>query len=189
MKRVFIAIDISPEARAKVSEYIERLKRSGRDLRVGWEKPEKLHLTLNFLGDVDDHQLAGIEQAVKTVASQFAGFRSRIYGNGRFPPKGDPRILWLGLTDDGTLSKVAHALGREMAKIGFEPEKRKFHPHLTIARLREPRRSTALAAAHTNNKFQGVDFEVKELVLYESRLHPGGSVYSRLAAFPLRGAS
>jgi len=143
MKRVFIAIDISSEARSKIAGYIDRLRRFGRDLRVGWERPEKLHLTLKFLGDVDDHQLGDVEQAVKKVAAEFAGFRLGIYGNGRFPPKGDPRILWLGLTDDGSVSKLAQALDREIAKAGFEPEKRKFHPHLTIARLREPHRSTA----------------------------------------------
>src|SRR5829696_5784514 len=172
MKRVFIAIDISSEARAKVAEYIERLRQVGRELRVGWENPEKLHLTLRFLGDVDEHQLISVEQAVRKVAAEFVAFRSAIYGNGRFPPKGDPRVLWLGLTDDGNLSKLAQTLDREIAKVGFEPEKRQFRPHLTIARLREPHRSTALAAAHVSNGFQLVEFDVKEIVIYESRLQP-----------------
>ena len=185
MKRVFIAIDIPPEARTKVAEYMDKLKEAGRALRVGWERPEKLHLTLKFLGDVDDNQLSHINDAVKKVSAEFAAFRSGIYGNGRFPPKGDPRVLWLGLTGDETFLKLAHSLDREIAKIGFEPEKRAFHAHLTIARLREPHRSTALAATHVSNGFQLVEFDVKEIVIYESRLQPGGSAYSKLAAFPL----
>ena len=175
MKRVFIAIDISSEARAKVAEYIDRLRRSGRELRVGRERPEKLHSTLKFLGDVEDRQLKRVEQAVAKVAAEFSGFRSGVFGNGRFPPKGDPRILWLGLTNEGSVSKLAHALDPELGKAGFEPEKRKFHPHLTIARLREPHRSTALAAEHVSSEFPKVEFDVTEILIYESRLQSTGS--------------
>ena len=188
MKRVFIAIDISSEARSKVAAYIDSLMHSARDVRVGWERPEKLHLTLKFLGDVDDHRVADVEQAVKKVAAEFSGFRSEVVGTGRFPPKDDPRILWLGMSDGESLSKLAAALDRELSNAGFEPEKRRFHPHLTIARLREPHRSAALAAEHVSNSFETDDFEVKEIVIYESQLLPTGSIYRKLASYPLRSA-
>lgn len=186
MKRVFIAIDISSEARSKVSAYIDTLKRSARDVRVGWERPEKLHLTLKFLGDIDDNKVSDVEQALKKVAAEFSGFWSKISGTGRFPPKGDPRILWLGLVDDGATALLAQTLDRELSRTGFASEKRKFHPHLTIARLREPHRSVLVAAEHVSNEFETADFAVSELVIYESQLLPTGSVYRKLASFPLR---
>ncbi len=186
MKRVFIAIDISDEARAKVAAYIEDLRRSAHELRVGWERPEKLHLTIKFLGDVDDRHLNDIEQAVKRLAANFVCFRSEIKGTGQFPPKGDPRILWLGVEDRGSFSEIARSLDRELANAGFEPEKRRFSPHLTIARLREPSRSRDLAVFHERNKFEPVGFEVREIAVYESRLLPKGSVYTKIGALRLK---
>ena len=185
MKRVFIAIDISNEARSKVAVYIDELRRSARDLRIGWERPEKLHLTLKFLGDVDDRQLRDVEEAVRRASTELRSFRSAISGAGRFPPKGDPRILWLGLDKQENFGNAARTVDKELSKFGFEPEKRKFHPHLTIARLREPYRSGALAAEHLSNAFQTDEFDVWEILIYESELLPTGSVYRKLASYPM----
>ena len=186
MKRVFIAIDISEEARSKAASYVDLLKRAARGQRVGWERSEKLHLTIKFLGDIDDRQLNDVEQAVNKVAAEVSAFRLELSGTGRFPPKGDPRILWLGVIDDGDSLAISSSLDRELSNAGFEPEKRRFSPHLTIARLREPRLSRDLAAVHENNEFEPVGFEVREIIIYESKLLPTGSVYTKIAAFPLK---
>ncbi len=74
-KRIFTAIDISAEAREKVSDYIESLRRQLSNLRVGWEKPEKLHLTLKFFGDVDENGLKNVEKAVEKTARRISEFK------------------------------------------------------------------------------------------------------------------
>lgn len=184
MKRIFVAIDISDSARARVADYIGRLRRAYPRLRVGWERPEKLHLTLKFLGEVGDPKLPDVAEAVARSAKRFREFYAAIAGTGVFPPRGDPRILWLGVLDGGKMGQVADELEREFEKIGFDAEKRKFHAHLTIARLREPRDSVRLAADHIVNEFEPVGFEAREIFVYESELQPTGSSYRKLAAYP-----
>ena len=187
MKRVFIAVDISDEARRQAAAHIERLRSSFARLRVGWERPEKLHITLKFLGAVSDEQLSGIERAVRAVALQNSEYRVKLAGTGVFPETRDPRILWIGLEPSAATVRLAHAIDDVCAKLGFEPEKRRFKPHLTIGRLREPAASRELAEAHRRSVFEPTEFPIKEITIYESKLLPIGSVYSSLAAFPLDG--
>lgn len=189
-KRIFIAIDISEQARHKVSGYIENLRKEFSNLRVGWEKAEKLHLTLKFLGDCDERQLRNLENAVAGSAKasfeseNISNFKIQLSDTGVFPSKRNARILWLGLRDEtGSLSKLNRILETECEKAGFEKENRSFKPHLTIARLREPHKSGNLAAKHLENKFEPVEFEVSEIVIYESKLQPIGSIYRKHKTF------
>ncbi len=87
MKRIFAAIDISDDARAKAAEYIENLRGEFPKIRVGWEKAEKLHLTLKFFGDVNEKQLAKLSVAVEETAKQLSNFKLQIAGTGVFPSK------------------------------------------------------------------------------------------------------
>lgn len=189
-KRIFTAIDISEQARQKVSNYIEALRKEFSILRVGWEKAEKLHLTLKFLGDCDERQLRVLEKAAENTAKTFfesentAKFKIQISDTGVFPSKRNARILWLGLYDQaGNLAKINKILETESEKEGFEKEKRSFKPHLTIARIREPHKSGNLVEKHLENEFEPVEFEVSEIVIYESKLQPTGSIYRKLKTF------
>ncbi|MGD9561030.1 MAG: RNA 2',3'-cyclic phosphodiesterase [Pyrinomonadaceae bacterium] len=183
MKRIFIAADISDDARKKAARYVEDLRRAFPNLRVGWERPEKMHVTLRFVGDVNEKVLLEVQRAVEKAANSGGAFSAVLKDTGRFPPKGDPRILWLGTRDNGEMARIASALDRELAPLGFKPEKRLFSPHLTIARLREPRLSAELASLHLQTHFEPVEFTVREIAIYESKLLPTGSVYSKIAAF------
>jgi 2'-5' RNA ligase len=179
MKRIFTAIDISEEVRAKASDYIKNLREEYSQIRVGWERPEKLHLTMKFLGDVDDEQLANLTAAVEATAKQFSDFKLQIAGTGVFPSKRNARILWLGVRDEkGSLQKLNEILENECEKKGFAREKRNFKEHLTIARLREPRSSIKLADFHTQNEFLSNEFNVPELIIFQSRLSSSGSQYT-----------
>lgn len=183
-KRIFTAIDVSDEARRKFSFYIESLRRQFFDLRVGWEKPEKLHLTLKFFGDVDDNGLRNIKNAVEKTAQQISDFKLLIHSTGVFPNLRNPKILWLDFEDKSNLLKMTNEiLEKECAKFGFAKEKRIFKAHLTIARLREPHKSKRLAETHLKNEFPPVEFEVKSIVIYESKLLPNGSVYRKRSEF------
>lgn len=189
-KRIFIAIDISEQARHKVSGYIENLRKKFPDLRVGWEKAEKLHLTLKFLGDCDEKQLKSLENAAANSAKSFfesekvENFKIQISDTGVFPSKRNARILWLGLQDEsGNLAKINRILETECEKAGFKTENRGFKPHLTIARLRQPHKSGNLVEKHLENEFEPVEFGVSEIVIYESKLQPTGSIYRRHRTF------
>lgn len=177
MKRLFIAIDISEETRRKAKDCLQNLRQDFRDLRVGWERAEKLHLTLKFLGDVDESQLNELIKSVEIVANQIEKFSIQILETGQF----GKRVLWLGVKDEaGNLLKIHELLETECEKIGFARETKNFNPHLTIARLREPNKSALLVKKHLQNKFEAEEFEVSEIVIYESQLFPNGSKYLKV---------
>jgi 2'-5' RNA ligase len=189
MKRLFIAIDISEMARDIAAKHIASLRRQFPDLRVGWERPEKLHLTIKFLGRTGDEQLEGINKSLERIASRFQPFGLRLEGKGVFPSPRNARVLWLGVVDpEEKLAGLAEAVIDDMARLGFEPEKRAFKAHLTIARIKEPQSATQLAERHLQMQYEPVEFEIGDIVLYESQLHPTGSIYSKLAVFPLSRA-
>jgi 2'-5' RNA ligase len=187
MKRIFVAVDISDEARNRVSVYAEALKREFPQLRVGWEKAEKLHLTLKFLGESSEAQSDQLSEIVSGAAARISGFRLQIAATGVFPSARNPRILWLGVTDEKkNLHSISEILETGCEPLGFPREKRSFRPHLTVARLREPHNSKEIARKHLENEFEPVEFEVSEIVVYESKLQSRGSIYSAVSRHGLK---
>lgn len=188
MKRIFIAVNISDEARRRAAAHIDGLRARFMKLRVGWERPEKLHLTLKFFGDVNEDQLGQLNKATEQAASVVEPFRLSTAETGVFPSIRKARVLWLGVVDPGGEFRRFHQmLETECEKAGFAPESRDLKPHLTIARLREPERSAGLAAAHLRAEIEPVEFLVPEVVIYESRLGPTGSVYTPVFKYKLTG--
>lgn len=169
MGRIFTAIDISDDARRKVSDYTENLRGEFSYLRVGWERAEKLHLTLKFLGEIDDEQLENLVEAAEAVAAQVSDFKLQIAETGAFPSRKNARVLWLGVNDErGNLRRLNEILETECERKGFPKEKRNFKAHLTIARLRAPHKSTSLIEKHLSNVFAPVEFVVSEITIYRS---------------------
>jgi len=178
-KRIFIALDISDKAREKIARFAGELRTEFPDIRVGWEKPEKIHLTLKFLGDTDEERRAKVKGALQKSAEMTTPFSLTVENTGCFPTPRKARILWLGLTDEtGGLQKIQGRLEEELEFLGFERDDREFKPHLTVARLREPQKAGRLVEAFLRKQFEPVSFEVSEIVIYESKLQPTGSVYS-----------
>jgi 2'-5' RNA ligase len=156
-------------------------------LRVSWDKPEKLHLTLKFLGDSTDEQVEKLKSIIQNVSGEISNFELEIARTGVFPNPRNARVLWIDVVDEkGNLAKINRILENECEKIGFPKEKRAFKPHLTIARLREPEKSRELAQKHLQTIFEPVRFDVSDIVIYESKLRPAGSVYEKLASFKLK---
>ncbi len=187
-KRIFVAIDISDDARSKVADYIEDLRGAFSNLRVGWEKAEKLHLTLKFLGDIDSNELQNLTEAVEKTTQQLSNFSLQISQTGVFPSKRNARILWFGIDDEhGSLQKINDILETECQQKGFVKESRKFRAHLTVGRLREPNKSKELINTHLNKTFAAVKFEISEIVIYESRLQKSGSIYSVISKHRFKG--
>lgn len=174
--RVFIAIELPTALRRKLKEHIDRLRTAVPHVRASWVRDENLHLTLKFLGDTPVAKVEALAQAAQRAATTHSPFEIIVGGCGAFPPKGQPRVLWVGLEDpSGQLALLRTALENECADVGFPREERPFRPHLTIARIRKPHDSRRLAAAHKEMVFDGETVRVSELAVIRSEVRSEGS--------------
>jgi 2'-5' RNA ligase len=157
-------------------------------LPVAWVAPENFHLTLKFLGAVDEARVSSIVSRLQTVAAERAAFAVEVRGLGAFPSATRARVLWAGIADGGDMLRdLAAAADDTLTRLGFPPEGRDFSPHVTVGRVRAPGRAPELAAAleaESGREFGRV--EVREIALMRSHLSPRGARYTRLAALPLR---
>ena len=180
--RLFFAVELSEALKTRVGEHIKRLRDAFPHVRASWEKPEKIHITLKFIGEVEVSRAEELSRAAERAAATVEPFELTINAPGAFPPHGPPRVLWLGVEDpSGQLSKLQHALEDETSRAGFPREQRPFKPHLPLARVRSPQGARELAAAHRETPFEPQSFSVSELVLMRSELGPGGSRYTRVS--------
>lgn len=179
--RIFIAVEISPQAREQVAQRIVFMRERFADLRVVWEKPEKLHLTVKFLGEIDENKLPAVIAATSEAARAVELFNLTIERAGAFPPGGATRVLWLGVADASeNLKLLNQRLEENCAAIGFAPETRAFKPHLTVARLKEPRHARELVNLHLQTRFAAARFRVDEMIVFQSELARNGSLYTAL---------
>jgi RNA 2',3'-cyclic 3'-phosphodiesterase len=184
--RLFFAVELPRALKARVGEHIKRLRDAFPHVRASWEKPEKIHITLKFIGEVEASRVEELSRAAERAAATVEPFELTITAPGAFPPHGPPRVLWLGVEDpSGQLSKLQRALEDEASRAGFPREPRPFKPHLTLARVRAPQGARELAAAHRETPFEPQSFNVSELFLMRSELGPGGSRYTRVSNYSL----
>lgn len=184
-KRVFVAIDISDEVRQKIAAYIRDLMRHSEAAAVKFERPEKLHLTLKFLGDIDPNRLENVVSAVYIIAGRHDSFALEVAGTGVFPNAAKPRILWLGIRGEGP-SSIVSEIDDACRALGFPPEKRDFKPHLTMGRVRQGDKASEVVRYHLDHDFAPVRSLVTKLSIYESRLLRTGSVYTLVSSHRLR---
>jgi 2'-5' RNA ligase len=186
--RTFIAIEISQEARVRVVEHINHLRREVPNVRASWSREDNLHLTLKFLGNVPVSQISAVSQAAAAAAAAIEPFELTIGGCGWFPPHGKPKVLWIGIDDpDSRLRELQDALQARCAEAGFQRDERAFHPHLTIARLRSPAGSRHLAETHKAHGFPSQRLTVSELVVFRSELLRDGSKHTAISRHDLGG--
>jgi 2'-5' RNA ligase len=178
--RCFIAIELPEEVKASLAGIQRHLKKSGADIR--WVKTDNIHLTLKFLGEIEENRVAGIIQMLKGACSHHNIFSIEISGIGTFPAKRSPRVLWAGIIGNGELARLQSDIDEAAASLGFDPEKRAFSPHLTLGRFRSSRGKSALLEKVTmleHDRF-GL-FDVRSIYLIKSDLKPEGAVYSMIA--------
>src|SRR3954454_6498644 len=119
-RRIFIAFDISEDARRFVAEYIGVLRSRFADVRVGWERTEKLHFTLKFLGQVDEQLIPQVENAIAWLRGRHSSFNTELSGTGVFPSIREPRILWLGVgCEREEIMSVASDIDIAVEHVGF----------------------------------------------------------------------
>lgn len=184
--RVFCAVELPAEVRARAAEHAALLRERFKEVRASWPRAENLHLTLKFLGEIEESRAALVSAAAARAAGESQPFGLTVEGAGAFPPRGAPRVLWLGVRDEsGGLARLHGRLEAECAAAGFEREERPFHPHLTLARLRAPQGARPLAQFHQEAGFPAARFSVTELAVVLSELGPGGSRYTPLSRHAL----
>lgn len=188
MIRAFIAIDIPDDVRAGISEAQARLKRAHVGVKVSWTKIDNIHLTLQFLGYVEEEAIEKIKAALETVAQRQSAFEVSVHGAGGFPNERSPRVLWIGCDNaEGKLKTLARAVQQAMQPLGFKPEHREFSAHLTLGRVKQPRPDVALTKALDSIKNQPFGtLRVAAIHLIESQLHPEGSIYTKLSSHALK---
>jgi len=195
--RAFVALDLPGEVKAALSDTSHRLSAQlGSYARaVRWTKPEAIHLTLQFLGDVP----VGMQQLLKeAIARGCKGQRAAevsLDGLGVFPNPKRPRVLWVGIEGDeasmNALNSLQAALSNELSALGFKPDKG-FRPHLTLGRVREQATDAEIegigrcVAMSTDHPLVKCRFTLDEVNLMKSELRPTGSLYTPLAVVPLR---
>jgi len=184
MKRVFAAIDISEEVREEILNYVVDLRAGFDGVPVKWEKAEKLHITVKFAGLVDEEQLKAFREQIQKAAESVAPFQVKIASTGAFVKRRGPSVLWLGTK---VVSVGEDPFGSLAARLHENISKRPFRPHITIARIKDPKKTKDLIERHLASDFESTQFDLGELVIYESVLLPTGSVYTKLGSFRLRG--
>ncbi|MGQ9628137.1 MAG: RNA 2',3'-cyclic phosphodiesterase [Anaerolineae bacterium] len=184
--RTFIAIELSQEIRAGLAEIQERLKAQAPPEAVRWVQPESIHLTLKFLGEVPAVKMESIRQALERAVGSVAPFSLSCGGLGCFPNPKRPRVIWVGVEEKtGRLSWMQQAVEAALSPLGYRPEARPFHPHLTLGRVQsrvgaaDLRRMSELMASVKVGHIG--EMEARYISLMRSDLHPEGAIYTQLA--------
>ncbi|MGQ0534816.1 MAG: RNA 2',3'-cyclic phosphodiesterase [Methanobacteriota archaeon] len=182
--RAFISVPVGP--RPGLSDFTRQLLSTGADMKL--VEAAELHTTLKFLGDIHEGSVHSVQVSMQRAVKGEAPFTMRVVGVGTFPPRGVPRVLYMGLEGADALVGIANRLDDQLSLLGFKREDRPYAPHVTVARLRSPRRSEALRpvlTAHAKTDFGTVD--VSHILLMKSELKPSGPGYTEVARVPLEG--
>lgn len=185
--RTFIAIDLDDAVRRDLGRLIDRLRpKCG---AIQWSSPEKIHLTLKFLGEIGDDAVVPICGALRMLAEQCRPFEVSIHGTGVFPAQGAARVVWAGVQDQsGDLARCRDLCEDLVAPLGFPTEHRPFTPHLTLARNRTPKLSTDIRLAlQSEAEFSAGLQPVDRVTLYQSTMTPNGSIYRPLCKYEFSG--
>ena len=187
--RCFVAVNLPGEIREEVGKFTASpsLRAVGRGVR--WTRPENIHLTLKFLGNVDREALRSLQSALDGALAGHSPCSLTVKGSGVFPPRGRPRIVWIGLSGEtAALANLQSTVESALEPLGFPREKRPFTPHLTIGRVRDPRRPAPLISEiATAGEREWGRCVVERVHLMRSELFPTGPRYSILHEVRLAG--
>ncbi len=177
MPRLFIAVDLP--AGIKNNLGIMSYGIPG----AKWIDPQQIHLTVRFIGEVDGTTFLDIKTALEQVSLE--PFSMALKGVGHFPPRGKPRVLWVGIEQSEPLQSLKSRIDRILATAGLQPEGRKFSPHITLARLKNSPIHKVADFLAGNGLFSQEPFEIKDFKLYSSTLTPKGAIHKVEKVYPL----
>jgi 2'-5' RNA ligase len=178
MPRLFVALPLPPAVRRS----LEPLARGLGDVR--WLTPDQQHLTLRFLGDIDNGRMNDVAEALALVHGW--PFELRLKGLGHFPPRGEPRVLWVGVEKSADLAGLKRRIDQALKQAGLAPENRKFAPHVTLARIRAPLSRDRLGTyLMRHSLYASEPFAISDFHLYSSWLKSDGAQHQLEASYEL----
>lgn len=183
--RCFLAITLPPEVRARLAGLQDSLR--GQVAGARWVSPDDLHVTLRFYGELEPVGLDALVPALAQAVGGSGAITIGLRGLGAFPAPGRARVLWVGVDEGDEALRGLHRRVEDASRaLGLAPEERPYHPHVTLARLREP--ASVVEVARRLDGTPWGRWTAGEVVLFQSRLTPRGPVYTPLARFALQGA-
>ena len=184
--RTFIAIEIDPAIQESLNNLQLELKKSGADVK--WVKKDNIHLTLKFLGDTSEENIATISTLLARSTGFLPSFSVGITEAGAFPGIENPRVIWAGVHDpQETIAKIARSLEENLASIGFVKEERDFDPHITLGRVRTSLNKFNLVKSLKSLKMPpDLLLPIEKITLFKSTLTPQGPIYEVLKTVSLK---
>lgn len=181
MPRLFVAIDLPESLKTTLTGICHGIP------GTRWLPPNQLHLTLRFIGDVDNGLFRAIMDGLS--GNDLPPAKCHLRSIGCFPAKGRPRVIWAGVSEEATgLFTLQRHLEKEIRRFGITPEERPFTPHITLARLKDPPKEAVFAFLSKNAEFQGGAFTVTAFHLYSSSLTPKGAIHTLERSYQLHQA-
>ncbi len=178
--RAFIAVDLTSEIRKELVRLQSELKKSLKG-RIAWVEPENIHLTLRFLGQINDKQLEEIKKIVQETAKKIKKFNMDLGVIGAFPDVSNPRIVWVGINFGfNQLNEINAELEDKLETINFAVGEKYFHPHLTIARIKSLEGENILDEITQKIRPKQLPETVDRLIIFQSELTPQGAKYTEL---------
>jgi len=185
--RSFLAIELPKPILRKIEEVQGDLRLTHADVR--WVSPEKIHLTLKFFGNIEESRIDSIFKSIEEPIRNTFPFSIKVRGVGAFPQMKNPRVIWMGLVEEREVfASLQKQIETQLEKVGFQPEDRSFHPHLTLGRMRSSRGKGDLVGRIEKHKEEEFgDLQVERVVLFKSDLKPTGPIYTPLGDVKLGG--
>jgi 2'-5' RNA ligase len=177
--RLFIALALPEEVRERLSEI------SGGLPGADWVEPRQYHLTLRFLGEVGAPDFRDLREGLTGLSAR--SFHLNLRGLGVFPLRGSPETLWVGAERSEALKSLRNKVESLVVRRGQAPESRKFHPHVTLARVKGSRPEWVGAYVAGHSLFSATDIPVQSFALFSSKLTPDGAVHTLEKEYPLEG--
>ena len=179
MPRLFVAIDMPERIRDDITATYMALP------GARWVPEEQIHLTLRFIGEVAGDVAERVKSALRSVAGP--SFSLTLKGIGFFPPRKEPHVLWVGLSENEELLRLQSRIERTLTAAGIEQDSRKFHPHVTVARLHGTPHQKVAEYVTANSLFATEEFAVSSFFLYSSTLGKEGAIHTKEATYKLEG--
>ena len=185
--RTFLAIELPEEIKVQIGNIQNRLKATVKGVR--WTRPEGIHLTLKFFGNISENDIANISRIVERNTVDVRPLTLNVSTVGTFPNFKRPRVLWLGINGSvERLSDLQKEVEKDLEAIGFQRENRAFRAHLTLGRVKSPKDVKGLSEIiKSEESYDAGSFYAGGLTLFKSDLTPKGAIYTKLAYFPFDG--
>lgn len=183
--RTFIAIELEANLKKNLFDFQRKLRKLGPPT-ISWTRESGMHLTLKFLGEIDETESVRLKEPLAAVCAAAISFPISVRGTGSFPPHRPPRVLWVGVEGPPALADLQAGVEAAAEEIGVPREERPFHPHLTLGRVKAPGGLQALMA--DLDRARALEFgsmTVRSLTFFQSVLKPSGAEYHPLAVFNL----